>query len=101
MALATLAAPLSLLVTLRERGEAWNMSSVGQVLAGMCVGIGLMVNNTVAQVQGFFLPAGEFVRTPKGTRHSSRGEALWAFPLLFWGMCVALVVRLQLSAQPA
>ena len=140
MALATLAAPLSLLVTLRERGEALNMSSVGQVLAGMCVGIGLMVNNTVAQVQGFFLPEGEFVRTPKGTRHSpgarlasaaaspyqsplhwtfflelmvlaysllgsavliARGEALWAFPLLFWGMCVALVVRLQLSAQPA
>ena len=137
MSLATLATPLSLLVTLRERGERWNMNSVGQVLAGMCVGIGLMVNNTVAQVQGFFLSRGEFVRTPKGTRHApgpgmiaaspyrsplhwtfflellvlayclwgsailiTRGEALWAFPLLFWGMCVALVVRLQLSAQP-
>ena len=140
MVFATLAAPLTSLVTVRERGDVWTISSAGEVLAGMCIGLGLMVNNTVAQMQGFFLAEGEFVRTPKGTRKTSgppdaspatslyrsplhwtfflelivlgycllgsavlitRGEALWAFPLLFWGMCVALVARLQLTAQPA
>jgi len=30
-----------------------------------------------------------------------QGEALWALPLLFWGMCVGLVAQLQLSPQPA
>jgi cellulose synthase/poly-beta-1,6-N-acetylglucosamine synthase-like glycosyltransferase len=140
MAIAALAAPLSLFLTLRERDSEWNMNSVGQVLAGMCVGLGLMVNNTVAQLQGFLLSEGEFARTPKGTRRSvdgsvaalatglyrsplhwtfflevlvvaysgmasailvMAGEALWALPLLFWGLCVGLVVKFQLSAQPA
>jgi hypothetical protein len=29
------------------------------------------------------------------------GDALWALPLLFWGACVGLVVKLQMSAQPS
>jgi hypothetical protein len=31
----------------------------------------------------------------------SHGAALWALPLLFWGMCIGLVARLQLVPQPA
>jgi hypothetical protein len=96
------------------------------MLAGMCVGLGLMVNNTVAQVQGLLAGEGEFVRTPKGVpARSARyrlplhwtvlaefavlaycgwgtvlltraGEPLWTFPLIFWGGCVGLVIALQL-----
>lgn len=126
MSLATLAAPLSLLVTAHERDGRWSAAQVGQMLAGMCVGLGLMVNNTVAQVQGLLAGEGEFVRTPKGVPARSRryrlplhwtvlaefavlaycvwgtsmlvrvGEPLWTFPLIFWGACVALVIALQL-----
>jgi cellulose synthase/poly-beta-1,6-N-acetylglucosamine synthase-like glycosyltransferase len=141
MSLVTLVAPLSFLLTLRERGERLSLSSVGHLLAGLCVGIGLMVNNTVGQVVGFVAGKGEFTRTPKKVRSPSdgtlralgadrpytlgldwtvflemslvgyaafgagllvsRGEALWALPLLFWGMCLALVVQLQVRPLPA
>jgi len=138
MSLATLVAPVSFLITVRERGDRWSLDALGQVLAGLCLGIGLMVNNTAGQIQGFLGGSGEFVRTPKGwralgpaapaaaRRYTSplhwtffvevgdladclltstllmvQGEALWALPLLFWGMCVGLVAQLQLSPQPA
>lgn len=138
MSLATLAAPLSLIVTLQERDRNLSLDSVGQVLAGMCVGLGLMVNNSVAQLQGLLLTEGEFARTPKGNQRASlapggtsalyqsrlhwtfflefvvviyclassallisRGEALWSIPLFFWGACVGLVMKLQLSDQAA
>ncbi|HKJ01709.1 MAG TPA: hypothetical protein VJ997_04620, partial [Longimicrobiales bacterium] len=137
MSLALLAAPISFLLTVHERGDRWSLGSVGRVVAGLCLGIGLMVNNTVGQIQGFFLREGEFVRTPKGwqsrdaatsrarpyasplhwtffvelgvlaycllgsTLLMARGEALWALPLVFWGMCLGLVARLQLTPQPA
>ena len=137
MSLALLVAPVSFLLTVHERGDRWNLESVGQVVAGLCLGIGLMVNNTVGQIQGFLLGEGEFARTPKGwhsldatpamaprpyvsplhwtffaelgvlaycllgsTVLMSRGEALWALPLVFWGMCLGLVVHLQLTPQP-
>ncbi len=136
MSLATLVAPISFMITLRERGDRWSFEMVGQVLAGMCLGIGLMVNNTVGQLEGFLLGEAEFVRTPKGQRPvgiasaqaaepylsplhwtffaevavlaycllasgllMTRGDALWALPLIFWGMCIGLVARLQLSPQ--
>lgn len=129
MSLATVAAPLTLVVTVHERdGRLPGPRAIGQVLAGMCIGLGLMVNNTVAQVQGLIAGEGEFVRTPKGggalvERYRlplhwtffaelavvayclwgvallvQAGEALWAAPLVFWGGCVALVVYLQLAA---
>lgn len=138
MSLVTLVAPLSFLITLHERGDRWSLDGVGQVLAGLCIGIGLMVNNTVGQFQGFLQGEGEFARTPKGwqarkaggvgdarpytsplhwtffaelavmayclltsTLLMVEGQALWAFPLLFWGMCVGLVVRLQLTRVAA
>lgn len=137
MSLAIMVAPLSFLLTLRERGDRWNLQSMFQVLASLCLGIGLMVNNTVGQIEGFLLGEGEFFRTPKGwgfahtsasradrpyasplhwtffaevgvlayciltsTLLMTRGDALWALPLLFWGMCVGLVARLQLSPDP-
>ncbi|MEK7401484.1 MAG: glycosyltransferase family 2 protein [Gemmatimonadota bacterium] len=136
MSLATLVAPFSFLMTLRERGDEWRLRTVGHVLAGIGIGIGLMVNNTVAQVQGFLANEGEFARTPKGRSTDSagrglalkayasplhwtfwlelvvvgycvwtgallvqRGESLWALALLFWGLCVGLVVLLQVRPR--
>lgn len=138
MSLALMAAPISFFLTVRERGDGIKLESLGQVLAGLCLGIGLMVNNTVGQIQGFVLGEGEFLRTPKGWRSlgataslavrpyasplhwtffaelavlaycllgstllMAQGEALWAIPLVFWGMCLGLVMHLQLSFQSA
>jgi cellulose synthase/poly-beta-1,6-N-acetylglucosamine synthase-like glycosyltransferase len=138
MSLAILVAPISLAVTLRERGEKLALESVGQVVAGICLGLGLMVSNAVAHLQGTVSAEGEFARTPKGNRRASTtpggiselyrsplhwtfylelavvaycvasgsvlilsGEALWSIPLFFWGMCVGLVVTMQLSTPTA
>lgn len=132
MSATTFVAPVSFALTLNERGERLRGKHASQLIAAMGIGMGLMVNNTVGQVQGFLLGAGEFARTPKGwtagaysagraqTAYSSplhwsfaaevlvivycllsavlllqRGEWFWVFPLLFWGACVALVVKLQ------
>jgi hypothetical protein len=65
MGLAILVAPLSFIVTVLERDRGWSFSSLGEVVAGICVGIGLMVNNSAGQIQGFIEAGGEFVRTPK------------------------------------
>lgn len=128
MTLATLAAPLSLLLTVRERdGRLPGAGSISEILAGMCIGLGLMVNNTVAQIQGLFVTEGEFVRTPKGASASSglyrlplhwtfyaeiatvgycawgaamilrAGQGMWAFPMFFWGGCLVLILHLQLD----
>jgi len=67
MSVATVVAPLTLALTLHERGDRWSLRSVGTVLAGMCVGIGLMVNNTAGQMLGFLPRPGEFARTPKAS----------------------------------
>lgn len=137
MSLATLVAPVSFLITVHERGDRWSLESLGRVLAGLCLGMGLMVNNTAGQIQGFFQGEGEFARTPKGWHTTgggalssrayasplhwtffvelgviaycllasslliTQGEALWALPLVFWGMCIGLVASLQLTPQPA
>ncbi|HSH76452.1 MAG TPA: glycosyltransferase [Longimicrobiales bacterium] len=141
MGLAMTVVPLSFLVTVTERDGSWALSSVGEILAGLVVGIGLMVNNSVGQLEGFLVAGGEFARTPKGgnARTSravagapaakayanplhwtfflevlligycvagagllfTRGEALWAIPMLFFGMCVGLVVQLQLAPRLA
>lgn len=126
-----LVAPLSFLLVLKERGDRITGASVLRVVAGMCLGIGLMIANTVGQVQGFLSHHGEFTRTPKAPRAGrgadaasrryrsalhwtfflelitiaycavgldllvERGQALWAFPMLFWGACLMLVVVLQ------
>lgn len=137
MSLATLVGPVSFLITLRERGEPWGVDIAGQTLAGLCVGMGLMVNNSVGQFQGFLAGEGAFARTPKGWVTAgtggapaprpyasplhwtffaealvllyciataallvSQGEALWSLPMLFWGACLAVVVRLQMTPQP-
>ena len=129
-----LVAPLSFLLALKERGDALTPTSVLRVAAGMCLGIGLMIANTVGQVQGLLSARGEFARTPKAVRPAGdelarlgaarpyasalhwtffleilaigycaagfsllilRGQALWAFPMLFWGSCLSLVALLQ------
>jgi hypothetical protein len=65
---AILVAPLSFAITVIERDGRWSLASIGEIVAGICVGIGLMVNNSAGQVQGFVEPGGEFVRTPKSNR---------------------------------
>lgn len=64
-------APISFVITLRERGDRWSLGFLGQLLAGLCVGIGLMVNNTVGQLLGLTSKRGAFARTPKGARPSN------------------------------
>ncbi len=66
MSLGMIAALVSFIVTIQERDSKLSLRSLGEVLFGMGVGMGLMVNNTVGQIQGFLTSGGEFVRTPKG-----------------------------------
>lgn len=133
MSVALLVAPFSFLLTLRERGDRLRLDTAGQLLAGISIGVGLMINNTVGQIQGFLQKKGEFFRTPKGWKSGNTGpghlqqgytsplhwtfatelavvgycawtalllverrEAFWAMPMVFWGLCVGLVVQLQL-----
>lgn len=65
MSLGIVAAGASFLVTVRERDGRWSSRALGEVIAGLFVGMGLMVNNTVGQVEGFLSMGGEFSRTPK------------------------------------
>ena len=67
MSLGMIAALLSFLITVRERDARLSLRSIGEVLFGMGVGMGLMVNNTVGQIQGFLQSGGVFERTPKGS----------------------------------
>jgi hypothetical protein len=141
MAIAVLVAPLSFGITVVERDGRWSLSSIGEIVAGICIGIGLMVNNSAGQIQGFLEAGGEFVRTPKSNRPIgakagpasgatrqyssplhwtffaellvitycfagtallfSRGEALWAVPMLFWAACLGLVVQFQMAPRLA
>jgi hypothetical protein len=138
MTLATLIAPLAFMLTLLERGDRLNVASARTLLAAIAIGIGLMVNNTVGQAQGFFASVGAFARTPKGWSAArggrgdaarvyasplhwsfyaevvlvvycagaaalliTRGEGLWAVPLVFWGLCLALVAGMQFAAPCA
>jgi cellulose synthase/poly-beta-1,6-N-acetylglucosamine synthase-like glycosyltransferase len=75
MSLGMVAAFLSFLITMRERDARLTLTSVLQVAVGLAVGMGLMVNNTVGQVQGFLAAGGEFVRTPKGEAHFAASVA--------------------------
>ena len=139
MGVAILVAPLSFVITVIERDGRWSFQSLGEIVTGSCVGIGLLVNNSAGQLQGFVAAGGEFVRTPKANPAAStasrkaaqrlyasplhwtffaelavivycvlgtavllgRGEGLWAIPLLFWAMCLGLVVQMQMSPRLA
>jgi cellulose synthase/poly-beta-1,6-N-acetylglucosamine synthase-like glycosyltransferase len=68
MGIAVLVAPLSFIITVVERDGRWSLGSLGEIVAGICIGIGLMVNNAAGQIQGFVEAGGEFVRTPKSNR---------------------------------
>ncbi|MDH3423648.1 MAG: glycosyltransferase [Gemmatimonadota bacterium] len=73
MSLGIVAAMLSFMITVHERGEPWSLGTLVRVVVSLCVGMGLMVNNTVGQIQGFTTSGGEFVRTPKQKRVSTDG----------------------------
>jgi len=74
MALVIIVAPVSFALTVLERDRGLSLASVGQIVAGVCVGIGLMVNNSAGQLQGFLSTGGEFVRTPKAHHAASEGS---------------------------
>jgi len=59
-------AALSLVVTVHERDGRLGLPGLGEVVSGLLVGIGLMVNNTAGLLQGLLASGGEFARTPKG-----------------------------------
>jgi cellulose synthase/poly-beta-1,6-N-acetylglucosamine synthase-like glycosyltransferase len=65
MSLGIIAAVLSFFITVAERDHKWSVSALGEVLIVLAIGMGLMVNNTVGQIEGFLSSGGEFVRTPK------------------------------------
>lgn len=137
MSLGIVAAGISFFITIRERESRFRLASLGKVVAGLCVGMGLMVNNTVGQIQGLLSSGGEFVRTPKlasthddaamvamgaDTPYASplhwtffaellvmaycvagavflvqQGEALWSLAMVFWALCLGLMVQQQVS----
>lgn len=139
MSLGIVAALVSFFVTVRERERKWGISSLGRVVVGLCVGMGLMVNNTVGQIQGLLSSGGEFVRTPKlGSTHDDddmvamgadvpyasplhwtffvellvmvyciagavllvqEGEALWSIAMVFWAVCMGLMVQQQMTTR--
>ena len=74
MSLGIVAAAASFLITVQEREEPRSLATLGKVIVSLCVGMGLMVNNTVGQIQGFATSGGEFVRTPKRKRVSADGS---------------------------
>jgi cellulose synthase/poly-beta-1,6-N-acetylglucosamine synthase-like glycosyltransferase len=75
MALIILVAPVSFALTVIERDGRITLATIGHMVAGVSLGIGLMVNNSVGQIQGFVSPGGEFVRTPKAHHAASDGVA--------------------------
>lgn len=106
MALVVIVAPVSFALTVLERDERLSLRSVVQIVSSVCVGIGLMVNNTIGQVQGFLSSGGEFVRTPKAHHVPSEIEPERATPdaylaPLHWSFFVELLVVAYCLASTA
>ena len=103
MGLVVAVVPVSFVLTVLERDGRWRLTALREILAGLFVGVGLMVNNTVGQFQGFLAPGGEFVRTPKSNVEgivADLGKAVpkeysvplhWTFfiEVVFIGYCLA------------
>jgi cellulose synthase/poly-beta-1,6-N-acetylglucosamine synthase-like glycosyltransferase len=103
MALVIVVAPVSFALTVHERDGSWNAGSFFQILAGVCVGIGLMVNNTAGQIQGFLSRGGEFIRTPKASHAGPVGQAaprLYESPL-HWTFFAEILVAAYCLAGTA
>lgn len=107
MSLGIVAAALSFLITVQEREEPWSLGTLGRVFVSLCVGMGLMVNNTVGQIQGFATAGGEFVRTPKRSRVAKDGalaamgaEQAYSSPL-HWTFFAEVLVILYCLAGAA
>ena len=74
MSLLTIVAPASLVLTLKERGDSLTYKSVFNIAASVGIGIGLMVNNTLGQLLGYFRFDEKFARTPKRAATKSGKE---------------------------
>jgi cellulose synthase/poly-beta-1,6-N-acetylglucosamine synthase-like glycosyltransferase len=97
MALVIVVAPVSFALTVIERDTRLSIRAISQIVSSVCVGIGLMVNNTIGQIQGFLSSGGEFVRTPKAFHASSESVPDQATPdaylvPLHWSFFVELLV---------
>jgi cellulose synthase/poly-beta-1,6-N-acetylglucosamine synthase-like glycosyltransferase len=100
MALGVVAAAVSFLFTVRERDGGWSKRGIGEAVAGIAIGVGLLVNNTVGQIQGLFSEGGEFLRTPKlatpsamPTKKSREGENVRGYTTpLHWTFFLELAV---------
>ena len=97
MALVLVVAPVSFALTVIERDQRLSIRSIGQIVSSFCVGVGLMVNNTVGQIQGFLSSGGEFVRTPKAFHAPSESAPEQATPdaylvPLHWSFFIELLV---------
>lgn len=106
MALVILVAPVSFALTVIERDRKLTLASVWQVIAGVCVGIGLMVNNSAGQVAGFLSEGGEFVRTPKAQHVPSETAPEKVKPKaysvpLHWTFFIELIVMAYCLASTA
>jgi cellulose synthase/poly-beta-1,6-N-acetylglucosamine synthase-like glycosyltransferase len=115
MSLGIVAALLSFFITIHERDGEWRARSMGHVILGLAVGMGLMVNNTVGQIHGFLTTGGEFVRTPKpaashadqtidqvGAARSYASPLHWTFfaELLMMTYCFAGAAFLIVRGEP-
>ena len=96
--LASLVSVLSFVITVWERDGRLSLTSLTELATGIFVGIGLMVNNSAAQVQGYIESGGEFVRTPKGRGAASGRNRAYAIPLHWTFFVELLVVAYCLSA---
>ncbi len=68
LSIATTVGPISFVVTARESGRPLSVRFVADVLFATVLGMGLMVNNTIAHISGFFMHDSRFERTPKRPR---------------------------------
>lgn len=78
---ASLVSVASFGITVWERDGRVTMPALAELVTGVCIGIGLMVNNSAAQLQGYFESGGEFVRTPKASGARRGGVAGYGSPL--------------------
>lgn len=106
MALVIVVAPVSFALTVLERDQGLSFRSIGQIVSSVCVGIGLMVNNTVGQIQGFLSTGGEFVRTPKAHHVPSEVAPERATPdaytvPLHWSFFIEVLVMAYCIASTA
>jgi cellulose synthase/poly-beta-1,6-N-acetylglucosamine synthase-like glycosyltransferase len=124
---ATFVGPISFALTAKEMGRPLGIGFLRDVLAASVLGMGLMVNNSVAHMSGYFVKDARFDRTPKGKAKGSyrlplhwsilleglllvytagsavwlirEGQLAWAPPCIIWTFALSLMLVMQLAPQ--